>query len=34
VGTYMIRLRVTDPVVESKRLDSGYYVRSVEVREI
>jgi hypothetical protein len=34
VGTYTIRLRVTDPVVESKRLDSGYYVRSVEVREI
>jgi DMSO/TMAO reductase YedYZ molybdopterin-dependent catalytic subunit len=33
-GTYTIRLRVTDPVVESKRLDSGYYVRSVEVREI
>jgi hypothetical protein len=30
----MIRLRVTDPVVETKRLDSGYYVRSVEVKEI
>jgi DMSO/TMAO reductase YedYZ molybdopterin-dependent catalytic subunit len=34
VGSYMIRLRVTDPVVETKRLDSGYYVRSVEVKEI
>ena len=34
VGTYMIRLRVTDPIVETKRLDSGYYVRSVEVKEI
>ena len=34
VGTYMIRLRITDPVVEMKRLDSGYYVRSVEVTEI
>ena len=34
VGTYMIRLRITDPNVETKRLDSGYYVRSVEVREI
>jgi len=31
VGTYMIRLRVADPLVETKRLDSGYYVRSVEV---
>ena len=33
-GTYLIRLRVTDPVVETKRLDSGYYVRSVEVTEV
>jgi len=33
VGTYMIRLRVADPLVETKRLDSGYYVRSVEVTE-
>jgi DMSO/TMAO reductase YedYZ molybdopterin-dependent catalytic subunit len=34
VGTYMIRLRVADPPVETKRLDSGHYVRSVEVTEI
>ncbi len=34
VGTYMIRLRVADPLVETRRLDSGYYVRSVEVTEI
>jgi hypothetical protein len=34
VGTYMIRLRVADPVVETKRLDSGHYVRSVEVSEV
>jgi len=34
VGTYLIRLRVADPLVETKRLDSGYYVRSVEVTEI
>jgi len=34
VGTYMIRLRVADPQVETKRLDSGHYVRSVEVTEI
>jgi len=33
-GTYMIRLRITDPQVETKRLDSGYYVRSVEVTEV
>lgn len=33
-GTYLIRLRVTDPLVETKRLDSGYYVRSVEVTEV
>ncbi|HVH71197.1 MAG TPA: molybdopterin-dependent oxidoreductase [Candidatus Dormibacteraeota bacterium] len=33
-GTYSIRLRVTDPVVETKRLDSGHYVRSVEVTEV
>jgi len=34
VGTYMIRVRVADPLVETKRLDSGHYVRSVEVTEI
>ena len=34
VGTYMIRLRIMDPNVETKRLSSGYYVRSVEVKEI
>jgi len=33
-GTYLVRLRVTDPAVETKRLDSGYYVRSVEVTEV
>jgi DMSO/TMAO reductase YedYZ molybdopterin-dependent catalytic subunit len=33
-GTYLIRLRVTDPPVETKRLDSGHYVRSVEVTEV
>ena len=33
-GTYLIRLRVTDPLIETKRLDSGHYVRSVEVTEI
>jgi hypothetical protein len=34
LGTYMIRLRVKDPPVTTKRLDSGYYVRSVEITEV
>jgi DMSO/TMAO reductase YedYZ molybdopterin-dependent catalytic subunit len=33
-GTYMIRLRVKDPPVTTKRLDSGYYQRSVELTEV
>lgn len=33
-GVYLIRLRVGDPDVETKRLDSGHYVRSVEVTEV
>jgi hypothetical protein len=33
-GTYLIRLRVTDPVAQTRRLDSGHYVRSVEVTEV
>jgi DMSO/TMAO reductase YedYZ molybdopterin-dependent catalytic subunit len=33
-GTYMIRLRVKEPQVTTKRLDSGYYMRSVEISEI
>jgi DMSO/TMAO reductase YedYZ molybdopterin-dependent catalytic subunit len=32
-GTYLIRLRVKDPVAPSKRLGSGYYLRSVEIDE-
>jgi len=30
-GTYAIRLSVKEPVVQARRLDSGYYVRSVEI---
>jgi DMSO/TMAO reductase YedYZ molybdopterin-dependent catalytic subunit len=30
-GTYLIRLRVKDPVVEAKRLNSGFYVRAIEL---
>ena len=33
-GRYLIRLSVKEPAVEARRLDSGYYVRSVEVTDI
>ena len=33
-GTYLIRLRVGDPGIETKRLDSGHYVRSVDIEEV
>lgn len=33
-GTYMIRLRVKEPTVRARKLDSGYYVRSVEIMDI
>jgi DMSO/TMAO reductase YedYZ molybdopterin-dependent catalytic subunit len=33
-GTYMIRLRVKDPGVVTRRLDLGYYVRNVEITEV
>ena len=33
-GTYAIRLSVKEPAVQARRLDSGYYVRSVEITEI
>jgi DMSO/TMAO reductase YedYZ molybdopterin-dependent catalytic subunit len=33
-GTYMIRLRVKDPGVVTRRLDLGYYMRTVEITEI
>jgi len=33
-GTYSIRLMVKDPGVRTRRLDSGYYVRSVEIAEV
>jgi DMSO/TMAO reductase YedYZ molybdopterin-dependent catalytic subunit len=33
-GIYMIRLRVKDPPVLARRLDSGYYLRSVEITEV
>lgn len=33
-GVYFIRLRVPDSSVSARRLDAGYYVRSVEIEEI
>jgi hypothetical protein len=33
-GTYMIRLAVKEPAVQARRLDSGYYVRTVEITEV
>ena len=33
-GRYTIRLRVKDPPVSTRRLDSGYYARSVEIDEV
>jgi DMSO/TMAO reductase YedYZ molybdopterin-dependent catalytic subunit len=33
-GTYSIRLAIKDSGVPTKRLDSGYYVRTVEILEI
>jgi len=33
-GTYMLRLRVADPGVAARRLEAGYYMRTVEISEI
>jgi len=33
-GIYSIRLAVKEPGVQARRLDSGYYVRSVEITEV
>ena len=33
-GTYAIRLLVKEPGVRTRRLDSGYYVRTVEISEV
>jgi len=33
-GIHMIRLRVKDPPVQTRRLDTGYYLRSVEITEV
>ena len=33
-GTYFIRLRLKDRAIRARRLDAGYYTRSVEIAEI
>jgi DMSO/TMAO reductase YedYZ molybdopterin-dependent catalytic subunit len=33
-GIYMIRLSVKEPAIQARRLDSGYYVRTVEINEV
>jgi DMSO/TMAO reductase YedYZ molybdopterin-dependent catalytic subunit len=33
-GTYAVRLSVKEPAVQARRLDSGYYVRTVEITEV
>ncbi|MDP9340145.1 MAG: hypothetical protein M3P45_14890, partial [Acidobacteriota bacterium] len=33
-GIYSIRLAILDPPVRARRLDSGYYVRSVEITDV
>ena len=33
-GVYRIRLRLADPSIRTRRLDTGYYVRQVEIGEV
>ncbi len=33
-GTYLMRLRVRDPQVVARRMDAGYYLRTVEIAEV
>jgi hypothetical protein len=33
-GSYLIRLRIAEPKVRTRRLDLGFYVREVEVSEV
>jgi DMSO/TMAO reductase YedYZ molybdopterin-dependent catalytic subunit len=33
-GTYLLRLRVAEPVMQTRRLDMGFYVRQVEISEV
>jgi DMSO/TMAO reductase YedYZ molybdopterin-dependent catalytic subunit len=33
-GSYLIRLRVADPSIPARRMEAGYYMRSVEIDDI
>jgi DMSO/TMAO reductase YedYZ molybdopterin-dependent catalytic subunit len=33
-GTYLLRLRVAEPAMQTRRLDMGFYVREVEISEV
>jgi DMSO/TMAO reductase YedYZ molybdopterin-dependent catalytic subunit len=33
-GTYLLRLRVAEPAMQTRRLDMGFYVREVDISEI
>jgi DMSO/TMAO reductase YedYZ molybdopterin-dependent catalytic subunit len=33
-GTYLLRLRVAEPAMQTRRLDMGFYVREIEISEI
>jgi hypothetical protein len=33
-GSYLIRLRIAAPTVVARRLDAGYYMRSVDISEV
>jgi DMSO/TMAO reductase YedYZ molybdopterin-dependent catalytic subunit len=34
VGDYRVRLRVDDPTITTKRLDTGFYLREVQITEV
>jgi len=33
-GTYLLRLRIAEPAMQTRRLDMGFYVREVEIPEV
>jgi DMSO/TMAO reductase YedYZ molybdopterin-dependent catalytic subunit len=33
-GSYLLRLRVADPAMQTRRLDMGFYVREIEISEV
>ena len=33
-GTYLIRLRIADPTLRTRRLDTGFYARETTIDEV